>query len=169
MALIRCPGCRNDTSDSLAHCPNCGAPLRGSGPGLFDRGAATQSPMPIARSEPGSFASATHTAPPTPGVLDPASRAARGSGWSTQAKAIGFVVVLVVLAVVPHSLPILAVLAVLWMMANRTRAGSGSGPTQVEALRILVDEVRRPRSQTSTERPLERMRRLEEQLKRRNA
>ena len=38
MALIRCPGCKNDTSDSLANCPNCGASLHGSGPSLFDRG-----------------------------------------------------------------------------------------------------------------------------------
>lgn len=28
MALIRCPGCKLDTSDSLDTCPYCGAPLK---------------------------------------------------------------------------------------------------------------------------------------------
>jgi predicted amidophosphoribosyltransferase len=27
MALIKCPGCRNEVSDEATICPNCGAPL----------------------------------------------------------------------------------------------------------------------------------------------
>ena len=162
MALIRCPGCRNDTSDSLANCPNCGASLHGSGPGLFDRGAASAdaASAPIA-TEP--MGGSWPTASPT---LDPGSRAAQAASLGTKLKAAAFVVVLFVLAFVPHSLPIVIVLAVFWLMMNRNRAGSGKQRNQVEALRIFVNEVRKTRSTVSSGgRPLERMRKLEEEIR----
>src|SRR5262249_6546745 len=53
MALVRCPGCKFDTSDSLAACPHCGTALRTrsqapkeSSPSEVSR-VRSQAPLPI--------------------------------------------------------------------------------------------------------------------------
>ena len=161
MALIRCPGCRNDTSDSLANCPNCGAALHGSGPGLFDRGrdASFTASAPMKTDAMGDARS------PAVPTLDSPSRAAPAAGFGVNLKAAAGVVVLLVLAFVPHSVPLLIVAAVFWALWNRKSTGSERQGGEIDALRILVNEVRRPRSKSSSDRPLSRMRQLEEQLK----
>jgi hypothetical protein len=102
-------------------------------------------------------------APPAAATtLDPASIVARvGLGVKLKAAALG----LLVLAFVPHAVPLLIVAAVFWALWNRRRTDSQQRSGDVEALRILVNEVRRPRSQSSTDRPLTRLRKLEEQLR----
>ena len=161
MALIRCPGCKNDTSDSLANCPNCGAALHGSGPSLFDRGREA----PSAASAP-TMTEAMGEAPPAAATtLDPASIVARAAGLGVKLKAAALLAGLLVLAFVPHAVPLLIVAAVFWALWNRRRTDSQQRSGDVEALRILVNEVRRPRSKSSSDRPLSRMRKLEEQLK----
>ncbi len=147
MSLVRCPGCKLDTSDSLAHCPNCGRAFHGAAP-----------------RETASFVSTT--------MPEPSSPAAPGAGPSSQTKAIGFVILLVVLAVVPHSLPFVVMAVVFWLLANRQRSSAKrSTQTQLEALKVLVSEVSRARNQGSqvsrgsSERPLEMLGRIERQLK----
>ena len=142
MSLVRCPGCRLDTSDSLAHCPNCGAVLHGSGPRLFDQ---PSSPSHVAMSSP----------PP-----------AQGAGLSTQTKAIAFVIAIILLAVMPFLVPLAVIAAVFWFFSKSRKPGQQS--RQMDALKILVSEVSRAKqqgSQISKERPLEMLRRIERQLK----
>jgi hypothetical protein len=162
MALIRCPGCKNDTSDSLANCPNCGAALHGSGPSLFDRGREARF---AASASTITQAMGGEAPPPAATTLDPGSIVARAAGLGVKLKAAALVAGLLVLAFVPHAVPLLIVAAVFWALWNRRRTDSQQRSGDVEALRILVNEVRRPRSQSSTDRPLTRLRKLEEQLR----
>jgi hypothetical protein len=142
MALVRCPGCKLDTSDSLVHCPSCGTALHGPGPKLFD-------PQPGAAMPTAPAASPSRSGPSIP--------------IGSTAKAIGAFVVLLVVALVPHGFALLVVFAVLWILAKRT--GSAKPSPRMEALRIFVDEASRARSVGSKERPLEMLRRIEQQVK----
>src|ERR1043165_7223648 len=115
MSLVRCPGCKLDTSDSLAHWPSCGAVLHGSGPPLFEQPAAEP------RVEP-----------------TPSASQAQSPGVSTQAKAIAWVIVIVVLALVPFLIPFAVMAVVFWLVSKSRR--SGQQTKQMEALKILVTE-----------------------------
>ena len=103
--------------------------------------------------------------PPAATTLDPGSIVARAAGLGVKLKAAALVAGLLVLAFVPHAVPLLIVAAVFWALWNRRRTDSQQRSGDVDALRILVNEVRRPRSQSSTDRPLTRLRKLEEQLR----
>ena len=158
MSLIRCPGCKLDTSDSLAHCPSCGTALHGSGPKLFEQpGMPVESPGPEPSTEipmdSSTFATTPTEPPPT----------AELGGIGSTAKAIGIVAVLLALAFVPHFFPLLVVAAVFWQILKRRTSGKPS--PQMEALKIFASEVSRSRNRSSKERPLEALRRVERQLK----
>src|SRR6185295_19122881 len=133
MSLFRCPGCKLDTSDSLAHCPNCGAVLHGSGPRLFDHQPAP-APDPHRQAPP-----AFEAAEPTP--------SAQATGFSTRAKVIALAVVIVMVAYKPFALPFVVMAIVFWLLAKSKKSG-GQSP-QMEALKILVSEVKRARDQGS--------------------
>ena len=154
MSLIRCPGCKIDTSDSLAHCPNCGIAIGGRGPRLFDhRPATTQShptPPPISHSVP------TPMSHPTPAGQAPAVSLQLGGGT----KAILFVIGLLLIALLPATIPLVVMAVVFWFLAKRQKA-----TPQVEALKILVSEVTRARSGGQKQRPLDMLRQIEERLR----
>jgi len=169
MALIRCPGCKLDTSDSLEHCPICGISLRGSGRRpLFDASHAPPQHAPMTVSATLSRDSASFEPSPQQGQPDPETphgalpRTASVQGTGTAVKTIGFVILISVLALVPHSFPLL-ILAVIGYLVWRNKSGNPS--PQSEVLKILVNEVRRPRSTASTGRPLDMLKRIEQQVK----
>jgi hypothetical protein len=141
MALIRCPGCKLDTSDSLDNCPSCGIALRSGGRSLFAQ------------------ATAPATGEPPP---PPATAPATASG--PLPKIVGLVLLVIALSFIPHAFPLLAVGFILWQLAKR-RGGAPSN-RQAEVLKILVDEVRKAKKSPST-RPLEMLRRIEQQLPKR--
>jgi hypothetical protein len=85
-------------------------------------------------------------------------------GIPTQVKVFGLVALLVVLALVPHSFPLLVIGVIFWLLAKRQKSSGKLGP-QMEALKILVNEVGRARNKGSKERPLEMLKRIERQLK----
>ena len=136
MSLIRCPRCKLDTSDSLDRCPNCGLAMgsvASTEPAGWSReqmpeSAPTSSPPPVAR-----------TGSPRQLLRIP------GMVW--------MILVLVVLATVPHAFPLLIVAAIGWQIWRRSR--SGERTLQTEAWRVFLREP---------EKPLERLQRIEREL-----
>ena len=152
MALVRCKSCGIDTSDSLERCPNCG----GSPAGLSLVAVATEAASQAAKAGANSDATAQALE-----KLSPQLRSIPRIVW--------IVAVLVILAAVPHAFPILVVLTILWMLGRGWHA-SGTRKRRVgsEALKILkgqTSSVRRP----AADRPLERLRAVQQQTLKRDA
>jgi hypothetical protein len=141
MALIRCPGCAFDTSDSLAACPHCGAAL----------GRASHE-------EP--TASLPRDAPPARrGNQVPFSE--KGPGLSSFGRAFVPILVLLALFVAPKLLPLLAVLGIVWLVRRSRRSNQRS--LETEALQVLLRQAGGgPRGPAG--RPLERLRRIEREI-----
>jgi hypothetical protein len=87
MALVPCPGCRFDTSDSLAVCPHCGAAL-----GRRSQAPTESSPSDTRRARSGG---------PLP---------------SSFGRLVVPILGLVVLLVAPKLLPLLFVLGIVWLL-----------------------------------------------------
>ena len=155
MSLIRCPGCRLDTSDSLAHCPNCGRSFGGSGPRLFEHGPAASEPP----RKPLALETTTATAPHSIEYPKPSA----DPGVSKLVKGIGLLIGLVLLSFVPSLIPPFVMGVVFWFMAKRQKSLAQS--PQIKALKIFVNEVSRAGTSGSKERPLDMLRRIEEQLR----
>lgn len=154
MALVRCKSCGIDTSDSLERCPNCGR----SPAGLSLASAvavATEAANQATKTGAGSAASAQALK-----ELSPKLRSVPRIVW--------IVAVLVILAVVPHAFPILAVLAILWML-SRGRQVSRTRERNVESevLKILKSRTP-PVRRAAANRPLERLRAAEQRTLKRD-
>ena|SRR5438105_100085 len=146
MSLIRCPRCKLDTSDSLDRCPNCGLAM-GS----------------VASTEPAGWSRDEMPAPVPTTSAPPVARAR--TGLPRQLLRIPgmlwIILVLVVLATVPHAFPLLIVLAIGWQVWQRSR--SGERTQQTEAWRVFLRELQAT-TKTTSEKPLERPRRIEREL-----
>jgi len=146
MSLIRCPRCKLDTSDSLERCPNCGLAM-GS----------------VASTELAAWSRDATLAPSPTAAAPHAARA--GSGVPRQLlhvpRALWVILVLVVLATVPHAFPLLIVLAIAWQVWQR--AQSGERTVQSEAWRVFLRELQGV-AKSAPEKPLERLRRIEREL-----
>jgi hypothetical protein len=146
MSLIRCPRCKLDTSDSLDRCPNCGLAM-GS----------------VASIE---LAGWSRDATPAPSPSTSATPAARAwSGVPRQLlhvpRVLWVILVLVVLATVPHAFPLLIVLAIAWQLWQRSQ--SGERTVQSEAWRVFLRELQGG-AKSAPEKPLERLQRIEREL-----
>jgi hypothetical protein len=146
MSLIRCPRCKLDTSDSLDRCPNCGLAM----------GSAASTEL----------AGWSRDATSAPSPISSAPHAARA--WSVVPRhmlhvprALWVILVLVVLATVPHAFPLLIVLAIAWQLWQRTQ--SGERTVQTEAWRVFLRELQGA-AKSTPEKPLERLRRIEREL-----
>jgi hypothetical protein len=146
MSLIRCPRCKLDTSDSLERCPNCGLAM-GSAASTEPAGWSRDA-MPA----PSPTASPPHAARAWTGVPRQLLRVPR---------ALWVILVLVVLATVPHAFPLLIVLAIAWQLWQR--APSGGSTAQTEAWQVLLRELQGNRKGTP-EKPLERLRTIARDL-----
>jgi len=148
MALIRCPGCRLDTSDSLDTCPYCRTPLKAA--------AAGSGPPPAPElSQPGSEA-----------APEPAHRrkaiAPKPSRQSLVKPILGLVLLAAALAL-PGGIAI-AVLALLgyWMLSGRQTTPSTA---HREAIRRLVLKGGAQVRRSAGDRPLGVLSRIEEELR----
>jgi hypothetical protein len=154
MALVRCKSCGIDTSDSLERCPNCG----GSPMGLRLTSvvaAATEAANQAAKAGGDARAAAQ--------ALKKISPQLGSVPWI-----VWIVAVLVMLAVMPHAFPVLVVLAILWLFGRGRRASQATAQsTQNEVLRIL--KSRAPSVRQAVERPLERLRLIEQRTPKRDA
>ena len=146
MSLIRCPRCKLDTSDSLDRCPNCGIAM-GS----------------VASTEPAGWSRDAMPALAPTSSSPPAANPR--TGVSRQLLRIPamlwMILVLVVLATVPHAFPLLIVLAIGWQVWQRRR--SGERMLQTEAWRAFLRELQST-AKTTPEKPLERLQRIEREL-----
>jgi len=155
MALVRCKSCGIDTSDSLERCPICG----GSPSGL--RLASV-------------VAAATEAASRAAEGGDKAEAAAQAlSQISRQLPSVPRVVwilaVLVVLAAMPHAFPILFVLAILWMLSRGRQASQKTQRSlQSEVLKVFRNQASSAR-RAAADRPLERLRAIEQATLKRDA
>jgi hypothetical protein len=151
MALVRCKSCGIDTSDSLERCPNCG----GSPAGLR---LASVVASAAEAAKAGGDAEAAAQALKT---LSPSLANVPRIVWPVAA--------LIILAIVPHALPILVGLTVLWMLGRGRRASrDGERRTQDEVLQILKRQPSSAR-RSSSDRPLERLRAMEQGTLKRDA
>jgi len=145
MSLIRCRNCKLDTSDTLERCPNCGIAL-GSAP--------VASPSDSPRSVEATGTPSSPRATPAAG------------NWIAQIggvpRAFLLIGVLIALATIPHALPVLIVLALVWQAL--TRARSGERDRQAEVWQMFQRDLQSAR-QSPAEKPLERLRRIERDLK----
>jgi len=145
MSLIRCRNCKLDTSDTLERCPNCGIAL-GSAP--------ARSPSESQRSVESIGALSSTRATPAAG------------NWIAQIggvpRAFLLIGVLIVLATVPHTFPVLIVLAIVWQAL--TRARSGERARQAEVWQVFQRDLKGAQKNPA-EKPLERLRRIERDLK----
>jgi hypothetical protein len=155
MALVRCKSCGIDTSDSLERCPICGG-------------------SPSGRQLASVVAAATEAASRAADGGDKARAAAQAlSQLSRQLPRVPGVVWvvagLVLLAAVPHVLPILFVLAILWMF-GRGRRASHETQRSMESEVLKVFKNRAPAAkQSAAGRPLERLRAIEQATLERDA
>jgi hypothetical protein len=155
MALVRCKSCGIDTSDSLERCPNCG----GSPAGLR------------LTSVVASAAEAATEAAKASGDVEAAAQALRTLSPSLPnvPRIVWPIAALIILAVVPHALPILVGLTVLWMFGRGRRASQDAARnTQQEVLQILKRQPPSAR-RASSDRPLERLRDVEQRTLERDA
>ena len=151
MALVRCKSCGIDTSDSLERCPNCG----GSPAGLR---LASVVASAAEAAKAGGDAEAAAQALKT---LSPSLANVPRIVWPVAA--------LIILAVVPHALPILVGLTVLWMFGRGRRASrDAERHTQDQVLQILKRQPSSAR-RASSDRPLERLRAMEQGTLKRDA
>ncbi len=150
MALVRCKSCGIDTSDSLDRCPNCGG-----------------SPMGLRLA---SVVAAATEAAKAGGDAEAAARALKkiSPQLGSVPWVVWIVVVLVLLAVVPHAFPILVVLAILWMIGRGRQASQTTTRSmQNEVLRAL--KSRAPSVRRAADRPLVRLRLIEHKRLKRDA
>jgi hypothetical protein len=154
MALVRCKSCGIDTSDSLERCPNCG----GSPTGVL-----LASVVAAATEAASRAATAGGDAEAAARALKKISPQLGNVPWIAW-----IVAALVMLAVVPHAFPILVVLAILWLFGRGRRASQAAEQSmQNEVLRIL--KSRAPSVGRAVDRPLERLRLIEQRTLKRDA
>jgi hypothetical protein len=155
MALVRCKSCGIDTSDSLERCPICG----GSPSGLRLASVVAVATEAASRAVEGD---------------DKAQAAAQAlSQISRQLpsvpRVVWIVAVLVLLAVVPHAFPILFVLAILWMFRRGRQASQKTQRSvQSEVLKVFKNQASSVR-RAAADRPLERLRAIEQATLKRDA
>ena len=155
MALVRCKNCGIDTSDSLERCPICG----GSPSGLRLASVVAAATAAASRAAEGG---------------DKAEAAAQAlSTLSRQLpsvpRAVWIVAVLIVLAAMPHALPILFVLAILWMFSRGRQASQKTQRSlEGEVLKVFKNQASSAR-RAATSRPLERLRTIEQAMLKRDA
>jgi flagellar biosynthesis component FlhA len=155
MALVRCKSCGIDTSDSLARCPICGS-----------------SPSGLRLASV--VAAATEAANRAAEGGDKAQAAAQAlSQISRQLpsvpRVVWIVAGLVVLAAIPHAFPILFVLAILWMFSRgRQTSQKTQRSLQSEVLKVFKNQASFAR-RAGADRPLERLRAIEQATLKRDA
>jgi len=155
MALDRCKSCGIDTSDSLERCPICGG-------------------SPSGRRLASVVAAATEAASRAAEGGDKAQAAAQALSQITRQlprvpRVVWIVGLLVVLAALPHAFPILLVSAILWMFSRGRQASQRTQRSlQSEVLEVFKNQAsaaRRP----AADRPLERLRAIEQATLKRDA
>ena len=155
MPMIRCPGCKLDTSDSLEHCPNCGAGLNGK-------------PARTVAGQTGYVAPAP--APGLPVQIPPvhtppaASRAATLKSSNPLVRGILALIALVVCAKVPGgpAFVIFAAIAYTILRAKKTVSSA-----HIEAFRRFAEQASKNHAAGGPppKRPLEFLREVEAEIK----
>jgi len=149
MALIRCPSCKLDTSDSLPTCPNCLAPLGSSGhaahwnPAIH--GTASQAPI----------TSATISSGGQQGLGSSVLKSVPLPVWVILAG--------VALVAVPFVLPLILV-ALVWS-AMAKRRGNRERSIGGEVFDIVLREARDMAKSRGEGRPLDRLKEIEQLLR----
>lgn len=155
MSLIRCSGCKLDTSDSLEHCPYCGAGLGGKPARTMEAqiGAVTSD------TPGGRFGDAP--AIPMPAPKSPA--AARPTPNKLLRGVLGLIVLVVFFGV--RGGPAIVILAAVAYAILKARAAVS--PAQIEALRRFAEQAKANRAQgrPASERPLDVLRQIETQIR----
>ena len=146
MALVRCPGCKFDTSDSLAVCPHCGIALRGGAPS--GRPTEIFAEKVSIRRNPGSTATAA----------GPARALARP--WGSH-RPLAAIPLLIALFAAPYLLPPLIVAGMAWLMRKQRRSSEQNLQTEVFEI-LLRNSGAAPRGPVG--RPLEHLRTIERKL-----
>jgi hypothetical protein len=151
MALIRCPGCKLDTSDSLDTCPYCRAPLKGP------------PARPVSPPAAGSVAESGVTS-------DVPHRRGSFSPKPSRSRFVKTVVGLALLAcaiVVPGGVAI-ALIGLLGYWVLFMRQGTTSR-VQAEVLRRLAERGRAEVRRSGADRPLSALSRIEAELRKSSA
>jgi hypothetical protein len=155
MALVRCKSCGIDTSDSLERCPICG----GSPSGLRLGSVVAAASEAASRADEGDYKARAAAQ-----ALSQISRQ-----LPSVPRVVWIVAVLAVLAAMPHAFPILFVLAILWMFSRGRQVSQKTQRSlQGEVLKVFKNQALSSR-RAAADRPLERLRAIEQATLKRDA
>ena len=156
MALVRCKSCGIDTSDSLERCPICGG-------------------SPSGHRLASVVAAATEAASRAAEGGDKAEAAAQAlsqiSRQLPRVARVGWIVALLAMLVaLPHAFPILFILAILWMFSRGRQASQRTQQSlQSDVLKVFKNRASSVARRAGVDRPLERLRAIEQATLKRDA